>query len=62
LSDDTQLVGTFSVEPLVIYNCALYNVKVSPRVRDIRDLDTRVGGQSRPSYIIPIDPAPKISC
>jgi len=24
-NDDPQFIGTFSVEPLVIYNCALYN-------------------------------------
>jgi len=24
-NDDPQFFGTFSVEPLVIYNCALYN-------------------------------------
>jgi len=40
---------TFSVQALVIYNCALYNWKLSHHLRDIRllsipDLETRVRG------------------
>jgi len=35
-NDDPQFFCTFSVEPLVIYNCALYKWKLSHRLRDIR--------------------------
>ena len=35
-SDDPQFFARFRVEPLVIYNCALYNWKLSHRLRDIR--------------------------
>jgi len=35
-NDDPNFFGTFLVEPLVIYNCALYNLKLSQRLRDIR--------------------------
>jgi len=36
ISATTPIFGTFSVEPLVIYNCALYNWKLLHR-----DLETR---------------------
>jgi len=35
-NDDPQFFCTFSVEPLVVYNCVLYNLKVLHRFWDIR--------------------------
>ena len=56
---------TFSAEPQLIYNYALYNWKLSHRVRDIRLLsipwtwNPGFTGHPRSSKIIPVDPAPK---
>ena len=63
-SATTPIFYTFSVEPLVISNCALYNWKLSHRLRDIRllsILETRVRGYSRSSKIIKLNPAPTSS-
>jgi len=37
-SDHPKIFSTFSVEPLVIYNCALYNIENSCTICEIVDL------------------------